>query len=312
MVTSNVFHPSSALAQAIVNLFKFAFVLSAVIMLLVGGLVTYCILRFKGRPDHPDPRPFYGHTKLEIVWTVIPFLLLVCLMVLTVKAMNASDPPDKSKAPDIVVVGHQFWWEARYPRSGVVTANEIHLPAGRPLLFRLESVDVIHDFWVAQLGRKMDMIPGHPNFAWLQADQPAEYRGACSEFCGVQHAWMQIRVVAESAEQFATWEKQQLEPAPTPTTPSAERGARLFQQMTCVNCHAIRGLPGNADARAGPDLSHLASRKTLAAGVIENTPEGLTRWLKNPQHVKPGNLMPNMFLTDAQTEDLVSYLQSLK
>lgn len=310
MVTSNVFHASSPLSQAIVDLLTFTFVLSAVILLLVGGLVTYCILRFKGSPEHPEPRPFYGHKSLEITWTVIPFLILVWLMALTVKAMYASDPPDKNKEPDLIVVGHQFWWEIKYPHSGLITANEIHLPAGRPLLFRLESADVIHDFWVVQMGRKMDMIPEHPNLAWLQADEPAEYRGACSEFCGAQHAWMQIRVVAEPAEQFAVWEKQQLEPAPTPTTPSAGRGARLFQQLTCVNCHAIRGLPGNAVA--GPNLSHLASRKTLGAGVIENTPEGLTRWLKDPQHVKPGNLMPNMFLTDAQTQDLVSYLQSLK
>ena len=310
MVTSNVLEPSSALAKAIVDLLNVTFVLSAVIMALVTGLVTYCIIRFKGRPDHPEPRQFYGNMKLEAAWTVIPFLVLVGLMVLTVKAMYASDPPDKNQEPDLIVVGHQFWWEIKYPSSGLVTANEVHLPAGRPLLFRLESADVIHDFWVPQMGRKMDMIPGHPNSAWLQAGQPAEFRGTCSEFCGAQHAWMQIRVVAESAEQFAAWEKQQLEPASRPTTPSAERGARLFQQLTCVNCHAIRGLPGNAVA--GPNLSHLASRKTLGAGVVENTPEGLTRWLKNPQHVKPGNLMPNMFLTEAQTEDLVSYLQTLK
>jgi cytochrome c oxidase subunit 2 len=231
-------------------------------------------------------------------------------MVFTVKAMTISDPPSKNKDPDIIVIGHQFWWEARYPQSGVVTANEIHIPAGRPLLFRFESVDVIHDFWVAPLGRKMDLVPGHPNFAWLQSDRPGEYHGTCAEFCGAQHAWMQIRVVAESPEAFAAWEKQQLELASAPSAPAAERGAKLFQQLTCANCHAIRGLPG--DARAGPDLSHLASRKTLAAGVVENTPEGLTRWLRNPQKVKPGNLMPNMQLTDTQTEDLVRYFQTLK
>jgi cytochrome c oxidase subunit 2 len=310
MATSTVFHPSSPLSRATVDLLNVTFVLSAVIMAVVTGSVIYCILRFKGRPGQPEPRQFHGHKTLEMVWTAIPFLLLVGLMVLTVQAMNTSDPPRKNQDPDVVVIGHQFWWEVRYPRSGVVTANEIHIPAGRPLLFRLESADVIHDFWVAPLGRKTDMLPEHPNFAWLGSDHPGEYHGTCAEFCGLQHAWMQIRVVADSPEAFAAWEKQQLQPAAPPSTLAAERGARLFQQMTCVNCHAIRGLPDGP--KAGPDLSHLGSRKTLGAGVVENTPEGLTRWLKNPQKVKPGNLMPNMLLTDAQTEDLVSYFQTLK
>ncbi|MDB6066377.1 MAG: cytochrome c oxidase, subunit [Pedosphaera sp.] len=309
METTTVFHPSSAFSRATVDLLNVTFILSAVIMAVVTGGIIYCILRFKGRQDQPEPGQYHGNRTLEITWTVIPFLILVCLMVFTVRAMNASDPP-KNKDPDIVVIGHQFWWEVRYPGSGVVTANEIHIPAGQPLLFRLESTDVIHDFWVGQLGRKIDMVPEHPNFAWLQSDQPAEYHGVCAEFCGAQHAWMQIRVVAESPQKFAAWERQQLEPAPAPATPSAESGAKLFQQMTCVNCHAIRGVPG--DSKVAPDLSHLASRKTLAAGAVENTPEGLARWLKNPQRVKPGNLMPNMLLTDQQTADLVSYFQTLK
>jgi cytochrome c oxidase subunit 2 len=310
MAISTGIHPNSLLSRATVDLLNVTFILSAVIITIVTGLIVYCIIRFHNRRELSEPSQFHGDRKLEIIWTVVPFLILVCLMVLTVRAMNASDPPKKDKEPDIIVVGHQFWWEARYPRSGVVTANEIHIPAGRPLLFRLESADVIHDFWVGQLGRKMDMVPEHPNFAWLASDHPAVYQGVCSEFCGVQHAWMQIRVVAQSPEEFASWEKQQLKPAPAPSNPSAERGAKLFQQMTCVNCHAIRGVAGNPVA--GPDLSHLASRKTLGAGVVENTPEGLARWLRNPQKIKPGTLMPNMLLTEAQTADLVSYLRTLE
>jgi cytochrome c oxidase subunit II len=310
MAISSGIHPGSPLSQATVDLLKATFILSAVIMAIVTGLVIYCIVRFRNRREQAEPHQFHGHNGLEILWTVVPFLVLVCLMVLTVKAMNASDPPRKEKEPDIIIVGHQYWWEVRYPRSGVVTANEVHIPAGRPLLFRLESADVIHDFWVGQLGRKMDMVPDHPNFAWLASDYPAEYQGACSEFCGVQHAWMLIRVAAQSSKEFAAWERQQLKPATQPASLSAERGAKLFQQMTCVNCHAIHGVPGNAVA--GPDLSHLASRKTLGAGVVENTTEGLTRWLRNPQKVKPGNLMPNMLLTEEQTADLVSYLQTLE
>jgi len=292
------------------DLLNATFILSAVIMAVVTGMVVYCIIRFRGRPEHPEPRQLRGHKSLEIVWTIIPCLLLVWLFFLTLKAMYTSDPPRKDQEPDVIVVGHQYWWEVRYPKSGVTTANEIHIPAGRPLLFRFESADVIHDFWVAPLGRKMDMLPDYPNFAWLQSEKPGDFHGACSEFCGMQHAWMQIRVVAEPPAEFTAWEKHQLEPAPAPATPSAGRGAMLFQKMTCVNCHGIRGLPGNS--KVGPDLSHLAGRKTLGAGAIENTPEGLVRWLKNPQAVKPGNLMPNMFLSDAQTADLANYFQALK
>ncbi|EEF59794.1 cytochrome c oxidase subunit II [Pedosphaera parvula] len=310
MEKTSIFHPNSPFARSTVDLLNVTFVISAVIMTLVCGLVAYCIWRFRGRPEHPEPHQLRGHKTLEIVWTVIPFLLLVYLLILTVRSMYASDPPRHNRDPDIIVTGHQFWWEARYPKSGVVTANEIHIPTGQPLLLRLESADVIHDFWVGQLGRKMDVMPDYANFIWIQANQPRDYYGVCAEFCGVQHAWMRIRVTAQSPEEFADWERQQLQPAPTPAGASAQRGAELFRQITCINCHAIRGLPG--EPHAGPDLTHVATRQTLGAGVVENTPEHLAQWLKNPQKLKPGNLMPNMLLTDAQVQDMVSYFQTLK
>ncbi|MGH7973410.1 MAG: c-type cytochrome, partial [Limisphaerales bacterium] len=191
-----------------------------------------------------------------------------------------------------------------------VTANEIHIPIGKKLLFELRTADVIHDFWVAELSRKMDAIPEHPNLIWMQADRPGTYQGACSEFCGAQHAWMRILVMAEPAEEFETWQKHQLESAQAPQGASAQHGAQLFQQLTCVNCHAIKG--PIAPVPPGPDLRHVGERKTLGAGVVLNTPEGLARWIKNPQALKPGNLMPDMRLNNEQVTSLASYLNQLQ
>ncbi len=310
MQTSSVFNPFSPQAHAITSLFVQILIICGVILGIVTILVVYCLIFYRSRPGQPEPRQFGGHKLLEIIWTAIPTLLLVFMFVLTVRAMNASDPPHQEQEPDVIIVGHQFWWEARYPKSGAVTANEIHIPTGRPLLFRLESRDVIHDFWVPQLSRKSDLIPGKPNAIWLQANQPGTYHGYCAEFCGDQHAGMRIMVVAQTPEEFAAWEQHQLQPAPAPATSEARRGAQLFQQMTCVNCHAVRG--ATPDVQVAPDLTHVASRRTLGAGVRENTPENLAHWIQNPQAVKPGNLMPNMQLSQSQVADLLNYLETLR
>lgn len=225
--------------------------------------------------------------------------------------MHASDPATAAEqAPDLVIVARQWWWEIRYTKSGVVTANEIHIPAGERILARIESADVIHNFWVPQLGRKMDAIPGHPNQMWLQADTPGIYEGTCSEYCGAQHAWMRIRVVAQTPSAFATWQQAQQQVPALPGSGDAGHGARLFQSMTCANCHAIAGT--GADATVGPNLTHVGSRATLGAGVLENTPDNLAKWLASPQAVKPGNHMPNLKLTDTEISALVAYLESLQ
>jgi cytochrome c oxidase subunit 2 len=229
--------------------------------------------------------------------------------VLTLRGMNRADPPP-APSPDLVVVGHQFWWEADYPASGVVTANEIHIPTGKPLSVRLDSKDVLHEFWVPELARKMTTVPGQPNHIWLQADKPGIYIGTCSEFCGIQHAWMRILVVAEEPSKFEEWQRAQLQPAQTANTDVA-KGLALFQTSTCINCHAIRGVTG-ADARVAPDLTHVASRRQLAAGLLENTPANMRRWLKNPQQIKSGALMPDFNFNDQQLDQLEAYLETLR
>lgn len=308
---SSVFDPSSPFARATVGILNVTLIISGIVFTLVTVLVIYCIIRFKGGVNHPDPQQITGHKTLEIVWTAIPLLTVMYLFFLTAHAMKASDPPNRGD-PDIIVIGHQYWWEVRYPKSGAVTANEIHIPAGKPLLFQVRSVDVIHNFWVPQLGRKMDIMPEYTNRFWIQADKPGDYHGVCAEFCGLEHAWMRLLVVAQAPEEFAAWEQRQLQPAPTPVNAKTLNGQKLFEQLTCINCHNIRGLSGDQPLKAGPDLTHLGSRQTLGAGRLKNTPEDLANWIKEPQKIKPGNLMPNMLLTEAQTEDLLAYLQTLK
>jgi cytochrome c oxidase subunit 2 len=306
------FGPQSHQALAISRLFATTMVISAVILAGVTALVLYAAWRYGTQGNTPgggEPRQHFGRPRLEIAWTVAPTILLLVLFVFTVRTMRAADPPIPSRAPDIVIIAHQWWWEVRYPGSGAVTANEIHVPIATPLVVAFQSADVIHDFWVPALGRKMDIIPGRSNSLWIEADAAGTYLGACAEFCGAQHAWMRIRVVAQTPDQFATWRDGQLRPAAVAAAGDVERGAQLFQQVTCANCHTIAGTA--ALGRIGPDLTHLMSRTTLAAGVLENTPESLTRWLANPGTVKPGSHMPSLQLTPKQVHLLVAYLETL-
>jgi cytochrome c oxidase subunit 2 len=237
--------------------------------------------------------------------------LLVYIFTITVHAMQRADPDiSDDRQPDMVIVGHQWWWEARYTSSNVVAANEIHIPVGKLSLVRLESADVIHDWWVPQLGRKMDAIPGHPNLFWLGADVPGTYLGTCAEYCGAEHAWMRIRVIAQSEADFERWSEHQLEVPAQRDTGDAAEGARLFQQLTCADCHTISGTPARADI--GPDLTHIAERQTLAAGLLENTPANLEQWLSDPQAVKPGVHMPNFEMNADQVHELTAYLETLR
>jgi cytochrome c oxidase subunit 2 len=303
--------PMSPQAQTLADVFYLVLIISAVIFAVVIGLVLYIAVRYRSRPGSAEPPPNFGVRNLELVWTFVPVLIVAGLFVVTLRTMRAVDPPaPPERQPDLVVIGHQWWWEARYPATGVVTANEIHLPVGKRLLMRLESADVIHDFWVPRLGRKIDAVPGHPNQMWIEVGTPGTYLGACSEFCGVQHAWMRLMIIAQPQGAFDAWqEAQQQRPAP-PATARVAQGAELFRQLACGSCHAVAGTA--AQARIGPDLTHLASRRTLGAGVLENTRANLARWLRNPQAVKTGSYMPDFSLTHTEVEQLVAYLETLK
>jgi cytochrome c oxidase subunit 2 len=303
--TANAFTlaPASPQAAAISNLFVGTLIFLSAILILVSFLVIYAVIRYRDRPGAPDPEQKFGSRKLEITWTVVPILSLVVLSGFMVRAMSASDPPTAEAKPDLRIVAHQWWWEIIYLKSGVTTANEIHIPVGKRLLVDFRSVDVIHDFWVPALGRKIDIIPGHPNRLWIEADHGGTYLGACAEFCGNEHAWMRIMVIADSPDDFAAWVKRQADIPPKPVTADEQLGAKIYRENICTNCH-LRSV--------GPDLTHIASRRTLAAGALENTPENLAAWLHDPDDFKPGSNMPNFKLSPGDVRALVAFLETQK
>lgn len=308
MTWDALFRPQSPQVHAIAGLFAGFLILAAVIFLVVAALVVYAIIRYRARPGQTEPRQIFGSRKIEITWTVIPLIIVTVLFGFTVRTMAFVDAPrDPGRAPDLVITGHQWWWEARYP-NGADTATEIHIPAHRQLLVRVQSADVIHDFWATQLARKMDAVPGLPGYVWLEADTAGTFSGACAEFCGKQHAGMRFEVVAESDSGFSAWLRHQAEPPPAPTG-VAVRGERVFRQRKCGECHAIS--PADTAVRKGPPLTHIASRKLLG-GELATTPLNLERWIVEPQAIKPGNLMPNTDLSNADAEALTAYMESLR
>ena len=299
-----LFSPQSPQAQAITSLFTLVLILSAVIFLIVTGLVVYSVLRYRARGEG-EPRQTFGSRRMEVTWTVIPLIVVFILFVLTVRTMAFVDAPqDSGQSPDVVINGRQWWWEARYP-NGAVTANEIHIPASKRLLARIEATDVIHDFWAPQLARKMDAVPGRPSYMWLEADTPGTYQGACSEFCGMQHAGMRFLVIAEQEADFSAWLMHEAATAPEPLEGAAAGGARLFRANKCSDCHAISG----TGAQSGPSLAHVAARRFLG-GQLANTPENLARWITNPQSIKPGNRMPDQQVSAGDLQALVAYLET--
>jgi len=309
-----VFAPASPQAAEIHRLFDTVLLVCGGIFAIVAGLVLVALWRFRNREDR-TPKQDFGSEKLEIAWIVGPVLVVTWLAVVTVQIVltinvvpNAQAP--SSRDPDLVVIGHQWWWEVRYHDPGLVDANEIHIPTGRKLLVELRSADVVHSFWVPRLARKMDAIPGKRNRIWLEADTPGVYRGWCSEFCGSQHAWMTFRVIAHEPADFGRWVAARQRERAEPETAAAKAGERLFHAVTCADCHSV----GESGSRPniGPDLAHIASRKELAGGALENTPANLARWLADPQAVKPQCRMPNFNLGDRQIQELVAWLSTLR
>lgn len=304
------FSPHSPAAHSIASVFSLVLIIAGVVFGVVVVLVAWSVVRYRsrGRLDH-EPRQVFGSRKLEILWTLAPLAIVTGLFIVTLRAMIFIDAPQDpaTNPPDLVVIGRQWWWEARYPRVPLAT-TDIHIPAGRRMLALVISQDVIHDFWVPQLARKMDAVPGRDSYIWLEADAPGIYQGACSEFCGAQHAWMRFRVIADSQPDFDAWLKRQAAPSPPPTGLAVE-GQQLFRSKKCAECHSVSAtdLQGR-----GPNLAHLTRRELLGSGIARNTPENLTLWLTNPQAAKPGNRMPDTPLSADETRALLAYLESLQ
>jgi cytochrome c oxidase subunit 2 len=285
--------------------------LAVAIFIIVALMTIIGALRYRARKIMEEPKQVFGNKKLEITWTILPLIAVTVFFFLTLNVMRKINRPFKTgQKPDIVIIAHQFWWEMKYPEYGFYTANELHIPAGRKLLMRIESADVIHSWWVPALGRKTDAIPGKINHAWINADQPGVYGGTCSEYCGAQHATMRIKVFAENEQEFNQWVQAQQKIPPQPTDSLAATGAKMFQHMTCANCHAIAGTP--AQARIGPDLTHVGSRTTILSGLLENNMDNMKRWLANPQKIKSGAHMPDFMLSKNQINSLATYLEELK
>jgi cytochrome c oxidase subunit II len=292
-------------------------IVSVVVVVAVTLLVLAGALRRRTN-DSPESleveRTGTGLRWVVVGGMIVPAVILVLTFAFTIATENATAAPPRAAGMSVEMIGHRWWWEVKYngsePPQSFVTANEIHIPVGVPVRLELTSVDVIHSFWIPQLAGKTDVIPGQRNIAWIQADKPGIYRGACTEYCGLQHTNMAAFVVAESAEQFAEWARTQRHAAQTPTDGDATRGLTLFQTSSCATCHAIRG--STAAGRVGPDLTHLTSRMTLAAGALENTRGNLAGWIANPQTIKPGNDMPTVALGGADLQALVAYLETLK
>ena len=313
---ANMFKPEATPADSIFNISMLMLAICAAIFLVVGGLLAFTIVRFRRRKtdNGSEPVQIYGSNRIEIAWTVIPVLIVVVLSMATARAVvevkNKRMPPDALNA---TVVGHQWWWEIRYPDLGIVAANELHVPlstVAKPAhtLLKLESADVAHSFWVAQLSGKVDLIPGITNSMWLDPRQTGIFLGNCAEYCGTQHANMLIRVIVDSPADFEKWAAGQKMNASS--DPQLEAARSKFLSLNCINCHTVSGTA--AAGRFGPDLSHLMSRTTLGAGVLPNTAENLRAWVKDPQAIKHGNLMPNMQLNPRELNEVVTYLASLK
>lgn len=305
----SVLNPESPQARDVLGLFRIVLVVAAFIFAVVAGLVAASIVRFRRRAGDPPPAQNAGNPRLEIAWTVVPLLILTGLFVVSVRVMHAVQPPAADREADLEIVAHQWWWEGHYPATAVTAANEFHLPTGRRLLLRFHSDDVVHDWWVPQLGRKVDIFPNHPTHLWTTIEKPGTYLGTCDEFCGAQHAWMRIRVVAESPADYEAWTRSQLAPPAPPRDRDAEEGLALYRAHTCASCHTIRGVSAGT---VGPDLTHVSGRATLGAGVLDNDVENLTRWIRDTQAIKPGCHMPDMGLNEEESRKIALYLEGLR
>ncbi len=371
---TTTFSTASTPAKEVNSLAIFVLVIMALIFVTLSVLTTYAVWKFRAKPgDTTEPAQVFGSTQIEMAWTIIPVLIIVVLFLGTARVIFAiEDHRRPASAVDVVVIGHQFWWEFRYPKYNVVTANELHVPVSdpknpTPTFLKLTSADVSHSFWVPRLAGKTDALPNRVNEMWIDPYKPGMYEGQCAQFCGPEHAKMLIRVFVDTPAQFKAWVADQQSDQqsgtnsdqPAASQPNvgnmgivglrgagsvaaaaagmarnspptrgrvaelhevamagagedqvnAQQGRRVFEEQACINCHAVKGTV--ADGRYGPDLTHVASRSTIASGAADNTPNNLVAWLTDPNDIKEGTLMPAMHLTDLQNRQITAYLMTL-
>lgn len=315
MPQQSALDPQGPVSAVMHHLGTLMYASAAAVCIIVAVLaIVPLYLRLRGR-DAPAGLPVSPATWIAVGGGVIPALVVASLFVYSLRGFAVVASPPGTPAVTIDVIGHLFWWEVRYhaddPERPFETANEIHIPAGLPVLFRLTGADVIHSFWIPQLQGKKDLTPGHVTTLWLEADRPGVYRGQCAEYCGIQHANMAFLVVAEEPEAFAAWAERQRAPAGVPAGPPLDRGYEVFLERGCAGCHAIRGT--EAAGRLGPDLTHVASRRTLAAVTIPNTRGHMGGWIAGAQGIKPGSWMPSTPIADGPDfRALLDYMESLE
>jgi len=313
---TNIFDAQSTPARSILHLSTFVLTVTGIIFAVVFTLLVYSISKFRARSAdaNSEPAQVYGSTQIELAWTIIPVLIVVVLFLATARVLHAiQDAPMPTSAVEVTVIGHQFWWEYRYPRLGVVTANELHIPVSdpahpTPTSLQLLSADTDHSFWIPELAGKTDLVPNHPNRMWMDPEHTGTFVGQCAQYCGTQHAKMLLRVSVDSPEDFEEWVREQQQPAVADERVAA--GRRIFETTACINCHSINGTVANG--RFGPDLTHLMSRSTIAAGAAPNTPQNLRLWIQNPEAIKRGSLMPAMQLSKSDIDALMDYLETLR
>jgi cytochrome c oxidase subunit 2 len=315
---TSIFKPAGTPSHSVYTLSLLVLSITLGIFLVVGGLLLFALIRYRHRPTEPDaaqePAQIYGSNQIELSWTVIPILIVVMLFLATARVLYSTEHAKKpANTLDVTVIGHQFWWEYRYPKSGVVVANELHVPVSdprepQPTYLTMTSADTDHSFWVPRLAGKKDLIPNKVNVMWIDPEAAGLYMGQCAQYCGVQHAKMLIRVYAQSPADFAAWLAHQQETAVQ--DPAAAEGRSVFEKNACISCHTIAGTV--ATGRFGPNLTHLASRDTIASGSVPNTPSNIRSFVDNPSHFKPGALMPPMHLNDHDLDAVTLYLTTLK
>jgi cytochrome c oxidase subunit II len=317
--STSIFAPSSTPADSIHRLSLLVLAVTGTIFTVVFSLLFYAATKYRRRPgDDREPPQIYGSDQLELAWTVLPVLIVMVLFMASARVIHAVQ--DARRPPgtiEVTAVGHQFWWEYRYPQYGFVTANELHVPVSdppesTPTFITLLSADTNHSFWIPRLAGKTDLIPNHPNGTWIDPHESGLYLGQCAQYCGTQHGKMLLRVYVESRADFDQWVQRQQQTTQQDAAMSRQaiEGRRVFESTACINCHTIDGTV--ADGRFGPNLRHLMSRETIASGAAPNTRANLRLWIENPNAIKPGSLMPAMNLNEKELDEVTDYMLTLR